>query len=109
MTNLLTKYRDWQSDRKTRLLLKWSTQRQKGKSYYVAGYALFWGLGSTGMIIVLNLAFRDLQNIATIIIQFVIFLLGGFWLGHSNWNEREKEFMSNSEPPISRAEIAASK
>ena len=90
MTNLLTKYRDWQSDRKARRLAKWSTQRQKGKSYFVAGYGLFWCVVFTGLNIFVNFAFNDPQNIATIIFQFVWNFLAGLLLGHLAWKARRK-------------------
>ena len=109
MTNLLTKYRDWQSGIKSRRLAKWPRLRQKGKFRYVAETVLIMSLAMNGLTAVVVFAFHRPQDIEFLTFMIVWFFLFGLWVGHKNWNECEKEFLSNSEPPISRAEIAAIK
>lgn len=109
MTNLLTKYEDWQSGIRARRLAKWPRLRQKGKLRFVAGFGLIWCVVVNTLSMVSDFAFNHPMGLEGILFRLVFGALVGLLIGNLVWNEREKEFLSNSKSSIERAEIAAIK
>lgn len=98
MTNLLAKYRRWQSKKAARRVNEWPTKRSKGKRYFVISSALKVCFTSTSLLILIDLVLLvhgDPLTLSNITSKIIITLLAGFWVGHGVWNAREREYLQN--------------
>lgn len=95
MTNLLAKYRRWQSKKAARRVNEWPTKRSKGKRYFVISSALKVCFTSTSLLILVDLVYGDPLTLSNITSKIIITLLAGFWVGHGVWNAREREYLQN--------------
>lgn len=93
MKGMLDKYREWSRKREERGFAKWAKTRQKGKSYIVSGYALFYSVGTSLALVLSRYLFDEPQDIATFTIQLLILFLFGLGLGLYTWRSQEKKYL----------------
>jgi hypothetical protein len=75
---------------------KWAMTRKKGKSHYIAGYALYYCLGINLLFILTGYLFEEPINIAGVTIRLVLFFLVGLLIGNITWNSIEKRFLTRN-------------
>lgn len=96
MTNLLAKYRRWQSKKKAQRVANWQTKRAEGKTRFIAKFSLLFFLIVFGLQSIPDLIYGTERGFTFFIVRFVLLFLAGLWLGNTIWRSREKEYLENS-------------
>lgn len=91
---ILERFKIWRERREHSQMDKWATTRKKGKSHYVAGYALYYCLGINLLFILTGYLLEEPINIAGVTIRLVLFFLVGLLIGNITWNSIEKRFLT---------------
>ena len=89
---MLDRYREWKRRREEASGARWAKIRQKGKSYFVSGFALKWGIGMTVNFAVVKYLFGEQFHLANLTIILVMGFLLGLVLGLTNWSSQEREY-----------------
>jgi len=91
---ILDRFTTWRERRERSQLEKWAITREKGKSHYVAGYALYYCLGLNLLFVLMGYLLDEPISIAGVTIRLVLFFLAGLLIGNITWNSIEKRFLS---------------
>lgn len=95
MKDVLKRFNKWRERNGERFLAKWALKRQKGKSHYVSGFALFWCLSMTALYALLSYIFGDYLTFAHVTVRLILNFLTGLLIGHFSWESFEKAYLNN--------------
>lgn len=96
MNNSLKKIQAWwsrkQRRREQRELKRWERLRAHGKTRFVLGAALVYGLTVAGTLDVIDNVFNDGAKISTLLYHVVLYPVIGIGLAHVHWWDMEAKY-----------------